>query len=187
MSTIRDKAVLNLILNPVMPTQDWDQTSETNTDSNLSHLPNYEESEQIQMEGIKLAESGNFEEALKKFDEAIRLCPENPSPYNNRAQVLRLQENADIEGAITDLNRAIELSGSKGKSAAQAFSQRALIHQLRGDNDSAKDDYESAAALGSTFAKTQLVALNPYAAMCNAMLADVFAKTQRGEPTEKKE
>ncbi|KAI1726788.1 tetratricopeptide repeat protein 36 like protein [Ditylenchus destructor] len=168
MSTIRDKAVLNLILNPVMPNQDWDQKSETNTDSNLCHLPNYEESEQTQMEGIKLAEK-------------------NPSPYNNRAQVLRLQENADIEGAITDLNRAIELSGSKGKSAAQAFSQRALIHQLRGDNESAKDDYESAAALGSAFAKTQLVALNPYAAMCNAMLADVFAKTQRGETTEKKE
>ena len=67
---------------------------------------------------------------------------------------------------------------------------------------SIQEDYEKAAALGSTFAKTQLVALNPYAAMCksdfillklflsdlgNAMLADVFAKTQRGESSDKNE
>ena len=32
------------------------------------------------------------------------------------------------------------------------------------------DDFRAAAALGSGFAKSKLVELNPYAAMCNAML-----------------
>jgi hypothetical protein len=34
------------------------------------------------------------------------------------------------------------------------------------------------------FAKQQLIAMNPYAAMCNKMLADVFGKLRRGENDE---
>jgi hypothetical protein len=45
-------------------------------------------------------------------------------------------------------------------------------------------DYEKAAELGSGFAKMQLIAMNPYAAMCNKMLAEVMTKLQRGEPTD---
>lgn len=35
--------------------------------------------------------------------------------------------------------------------------------------------------MGSMFAKVQLAALNPYAAMCNKMLAQMISKVQRGE------
>jgi len=183
MSTARDKTVLNMILNPLMPNQDFDIENQ-DTDDQFSNLPNAEECKRLEVEGIKLAEDRKFDEALGKFNEAIIVCPNNPSPYNNRAQVLRFQEK--IEEAIADLNKAIELSEGKGKSAAQAYSQRALIYQLRNDNDLAREDYEKASKLGSNFAKMQLVALNPYAAMCNAMLSEVLAKTQQCEDVEKK-
>ncbi|CAJ0574758.1 unnamed protein product, partial [Mesorhabditis spiculigera] len=40
-------------------------------------------------------------------------------------------------------------------------------------------DYEQASSLGSSFAKMQLVALNPYAAMCNKMLAEVMGNMRQ--------
>jgi Flp pilus assembly protein TadD len=43
-------------------------------DDSYSHLPNYLESEAENLEGIKLAESGNLDEALCKFNKAIEVC-----------------------------------------------------------------------------------------------------------------
>ncbi|KAK6062090.1 hypothetical protein COOONC_00239 [Cooperia oncophora] len=82
------------------------------------------------------------------------------------------------EEALTDLNQAISLSNGVGRSACQAFVQRAMIHRLRGDDDSARADFQKASELGSSFAKMQMVALNPYAAMCNKMLSEVFEQSQ---------
>jgi hypothetical protein len=39
-----------------------------------------------------------------------------------------------------------------------------------GDEDAALEDFKAAAGLGSGYAKSMLVEMNPYAAMCNAML-----------------
>lgn len=47
-----------------------------------------------------------------------------------------------------------------------------------------QSDFEAAARLGSEFAKTQLVVMNPYAAMCNKMLSDVMGRLRRGEPED---
>lgn len=41
--------------------------------------------------------------------------------------------------------------------------------------DLARDDFARAADLGSKFAKSQLVELNPYAALCNQMLRKVMS------------
>lgn len=46
-------------------------------------------------------------------------------------------------------------------------------------DDEAKKDFVRAAKAGSSFAKSQLVALNPYAAMCNAMLREITSKANR--------
>ena len=40
--------------------------------------------------GIKAAESGNLDEALNFFDQAISGAPDRPAAYNNRAQVQQL-------------------------------------------------------------------------------------------------
>ena len=45
-------------------------------------------------------------------------------------------------------------------------------------------DWESAARLGSQFAKSRLVQLNPYAALCNRMLHQVFSRLKEGKLAE---
>lgn len=40
--------------------------------------------------------------------------------------------------------------------------------------DDARRDFEEAAKMGSKFAKTQLVEINPFAALCNQMLRQAF-------------
>lgn len=74
------------------------------------------------------------------------------------------------------------LSGGRGHAARQSFVQRGLLARLQGRYDDSRLDFERAARLGSTFARRQLVLLNPYAALCNRMLADVMAQL-RGERT----
>lgn len=51
-----------------------------------------------------------------------------------------------------------------------------------GNEAGCRADFETAANLGSRFAKQQLVAINPYAAMCNSMLTEMVTKLRRGEP-----
>lgn len=87
----------------------------------------------------------------------------------------------DIPSALEDLNKAIQLGEDRGTATAQAYTQRALIHRLNGNEDKALEDFTKAAELGSAFAKSMVVQLNPYAAMCNRMLADAINKL-RGEP-----
>ena len=52
-----------------------------------------------------------------------------------------------------------------------------------GDDEGCRADFQRAADLGSAFAKKQLVALNPYAALCNSMLSQMMSKACKGEPT----
>ena len=44
-------------------------------------------------------------------------------------------------------------------------------------------DFKAAAKEGSGFAKSMLVEMNPYAAMCNAMLKNVFTSMAEGKNT----
>lgn len=79
-------------------------------------------------------------------------------------------------GALEDLERVLALSGGRGRAARQGFVQRGLLARLQGRDDDARSDLEQAARLGSPFARRQLVLLNPYAALCNRMLADMMAQ-----------
>ncbi len=85
--------------------------------------------------------------------------------------------------ALNDLNTAINISQGKGRAACQAYCQRGLINLRNHAPDTAKADFETAAKLGSEFAKAQLVQMNPYAALCNKLLKQVFTKLQNGEST----
>ena len=49
-----------------------------------------------------------------------------------------------------------------------------------GRDDDAMADFKLAATQGSGFAKSLLVEMNPYAAMCNTMLKGVFKAMQEG-------
>ena len=73
------------------------------------------------------------------------------------------------------------MSKGHGKAAAQALTQRAMIRKLQSDDEAAYHDFKAAAALGNTFAKTQAMQMNPYAALCNQMLKEAIDKLKRGE------
>ena len=82
----------------------------------------------------------------------------------------------DNASAVNDLNKAIELSAGKGLAASQAFVQRGMICNLNEDKEAALKDFKCAAKLGNSFAKQKITEMNPYAALCNQMLCEVFAK-----------
>ena len=81
-------------------------------------------------------------------------------------------------GALNDLNRAVELSAGRCSAGSNALCQRALLHRLEGREQEALADFERAAKSGHSFAKAQLVKLNPYAALCNQMLGEMIATLQ---------
>ena len=60
--------------------------------------------------------------------------------------------------------------------------QRALLYKLNEEEEKALSDFKSAAELGNAFAKSHITALNPYAALCNRMLGEVFSRICSGQP-----
>ena len=78
------------------------------------------------------------------------------------------------------MNNALLITKGSGKVAMQSFCQRAMLYELSCREDAVKD-WEAAAKLGSMFAKNRLVQLNPYAALCNKMLHDVFKRLKEGQ------
>ena len=123
MASSRDKNVLNMILNPLMPTGDAidepddddeaacrrDEQGERRNAARahkretmrvaveLEKLPGYAESRQLEIEGVRLSEADDHERAVERFDAAIAACPRNPSAFNNRAQEKQFLRRADGE------------------------------------------------------------------------------------------
>lgn len=123
---------------------------------------------------------------MKIFNQIIENESNYASGYNNRAQVHQMKGN--VERALLDLKKAIELVDIEGcncadkrKVLAQALTQRALIFRFQNDETRSYSDFQRAASLGNEFAKQQVVKLNPYAALCNSMLNQMFAKLRNGE------
>lgn len=185
MSNLNDKAVLHAIFNPELPVSGELIEEEEKYESKIDEEETSEnliEAKALEVQGVKKAENGDFIGALDDFSKAIQMRPDRPSGYNNRAQALRL--NGDIQGAIEDLEEAIRLSRDNphcAKAHGQALCQRGILKRFDGNADGALEDFKAAACLGSPFAKQMVVKLNPYAALCNQMLADVMQKMKDGE------
>ncbi|XP_004636506.1 tetratricopeptide repeat protein 36 isoform X1 [Octodon degus] len=180
MGTPSDQAVLQAIFNPNTPFGDvlgvdLGEGAEQDEDEDaVFPQAQLERCKALELQGVMAAEAGDLSTALESFGQAIGLLPERASAYNNRAQARRLQ--GDVAGALEDLERAVALSGGRGRAARQGFVQRGLLARLQGRDDDARRDFERAARLGSPFARRQLVLLNPYAALCNRMLADMMGQ-----------
>ncbi|XP_064424838.1 histone-lysine N-methyltransferase 2A isoform X3 [Latimeria chalumnae] len=177
MATANDRAVLQAIFNPNTPFGDipgLDVEEVVTDDDSGFDAELLSQVKELEIQGVSAAETGDLKTALQRFQQAIRILPDRASGYNNRAQALRLR--GDTAGAMEDLHRAIDLTRGKGQTACQAFVQRALIHRLEGRDEEAQEDFQKAACLGSEFARRQAVLMNPYAALCNRMLADVMQK-----------
>ncbi|XP_063228153.1 tetratricopeptide repeat protein 36 isoform X1 [Bacillus rossius redtenbacheri] len=181
MASEHDRAVLNCIFNPLLPIGEnaYDEDLPADLTDDEPQTLESKQAKQLELEGVKAAESGDVAMAVGIFTRAINTCPTLPSCYNNRAQAYRIQDN--IEGALADLDRAVSLSGGAGRTGRQALCQRGIVHRKEGREEAARRDFQAASRLGSQFAKAQLAQLNPYAALCNKMLHDAFLKLQSGE------
>jgi len=168
--------VLNSILNPSLPLGEglFDPQNENENQDATAEPEMPEGIKSMEKEAMIAAERGDINHAIQIFTKVIKECPGNGSCYNNRAQAYRLLGRTD--SALVDLGTALRLSEGKGKVASNAFCQRGTLLRKDGQDEAAMDDFRSAAALGSGFAKSMLVELNPYAAMCNAMLRKVFTE-----------
>jgi tetratricopeptide (TPR) repeat protein len=81
--------------------------------------------------GGVLANTGELSKALKDFNQALKIQPENGDFYYSRSQVYERLEDTDL--ALADLAKAVELITSElGRS--MAFSQRAGIYQKQGSS-----------------------------------------------------
>ncbi|XP_067049981.1 tetratricopeptide repeat protein 36 homolog isoform X3 [Acropora muricata] len=170
-----DETVLDSIFSPLLPLGDSSQSPpQTENEINEEITVECKKAKELETLGVEKAEEGDFDGALECFNEACEICPLRSSCFNNRAQLWRLK--GDISRALEDLNKAIDLSKDHGAAAAQAYTQRGLIHRLNREEKQSYEDFSKAAALGSTFAKSMVVQLNPYAAMCNKMLAEAISK-----------
>ncbi|XP_018300481.1 tetratricopeptide repeat protein 36 homolog isoform X2 [Mycetomoellerius zeteki] len=176
-----DKAVLKTIFDPFQPLgpsdfSDFSVFQEIETDV-------FEEDRlesdvlDIIKKAIVCAEAKNFDECFRLFDQALEKAPKSPSILNDRAQALRLANRH--KEALKDLHLAVELSEGKGRVGIQALCQRGALYRWMEQDDKAREDFTRAAKAGSSFAKSQLVALNPYAAMCNAMLQKMTFKANQ--------
>ncbi|TNN69724.1 Tetratricopeptide repeat protein 36 [Liparis tanakae] len=185
MASAHDRAVLQAIFNPTSPFGDihgQNQEEELIDDDSGFDTELLRQAKELEVRGVSAAEAGDLQAALQLFSQAIQILPQRASAYNNRAQALRLQ--GDTAGALGDLDRAVSLSGSAGRTACQALVQRGLLRRLACRGEEARADFEEAAALGSEFARQQAVALNPYAALCNTMLSEVINKLRNPEASE---
>ncbi len=110
------------------------------------------------IQGVELAEQNYLTEAIEYFTRAIELDPQQPSPYNNRAQAYQLQNNTMGKyasplfsifpllflEASADLNTAIELAtrnNSHRKVLCLALTQRGILNRFLGEIDNFSSIY----------------------------------------------
>ncbi|KAJ3624985.1 hypothetical protein MTP99_018572 [Tenebrio molitor] len=166
-----DEAILNSVLYPNLPFSDVTDASKLQDVE--EDTPEIEKTKKMEIEAIKLAENGKLDEALSTLTEALKITPNRASIYNNRAHVYQFQKK--FSEAFDDLTKAIELAGTiQKKTLSQALCQRGTLHRRESRFELAREDFEIAAQMGNQFAKSQLVELNPYAALCNQMLRKVM-------------
>ncbi|XP_037939703.1 tetratricopeptide repeat protein 36 homolog [Teleopsis dalmanni] len=177
-----DRQVLDSVFNPLELSSFADVTTISAEADLIDHeleddktinLEDLKRAKLLEVEAIKLTEEGKLNEALQSFQEAINVAPERASIYNNRAQALRLMKSDDE--ALSDLSKSIDLCTEKLlKTKCHALCQRGVLFRKRENLEAARSDFNEAAKLGSQFARTQLVEINPFAALCNQMLRQAF-------------
>ena len=93
-------------------------------------------------DGTDLQRQGEFEEAIAKYDEAVRLEPNFVNAYINRGLAyLGLDQ---YRRGVEDFDEAIRVDPS----SAPAYGNRAMAHALLGNDEAAQQDLDRAVDLG---------------------------------------
>ena len=98
-------------------------------------------------EGNKLYENGDYQGAIAKYTEAIKLNPKYASAYNNRGVAY-----ADLQNytqAIADYTKAIELNPKN----AEAYNNRGIAYGKMKNYEAAIADFNKAIQLNPKYAK----------------------------------
>ncbi|CEI89130.1 hypothetical protein RMCBS344292_03499 [Rhizopus microsporus] len=179
-NNISDDAVLEFMFNPEAQGLSLDAIACT-----IDTKPKYEISsdllpklEQLEKDAVSAAEGNDLNKALVLINQCIQLEPKYASAYNNRAQMYRLDKK--IDRALDDLNLVIQdLGQGQPKVLRQAYTQRAIIKRQQGDLEGSRQDFEEGARLGNPVAKSVAVNENPYAKLCNQIMAQVMSQELR--------
>ena len=137
----------------------------------------------MQTEGIRAADDERYDDAVRVFSSMLALCPQYAAAYNNRAQCYLLLQRDDE--ALADLDASVQHAHTDRLTLRQSLTQRGLLYRRQGRDDEARADFGLGARLGSGVCREQLVAMNPYAAMCNAMLARAMTELRDGHADER--
>jgi Flp pilus assembly protein TadD len=92
--------------------------------------------------GIAYCETGHYDQALKEFNQALKLKPNDPALYDLRGVALRGQGQDDQ--ALQNFNQALQLDSKY----ARAYRNRAMIYYDQTDYAKAQADLEQAQSLG---------------------------------------
>ncbi|GAB5590618.1 hypothetical protein Unana1_05518 [Umbelopsis nana] len=181
MPNISDDAILELVFNPEAQGLPLDAVSETVDTTIAKEIPEdiLPQVQELENEGVKLAEEEKLDEALDKLSQGITICDYYASIYNNRAQVYRLKN--DLDSALADLNQSMKYGVGQPKVLRQAYTQRAIIRKQQGDLAGAQADFERGAKFGNPIAKTISVNENPFAKMCNQIMLEVMGREMNPE------
>ncbi len=92
-------------------------------------------------------------EAFKDLNEAIRLSPQFALAFTNRG--VAYKSKGDLEKAIQDHNRAIELAQAENDNTttAMALSNRGNIYSVMGESDKALKDYNRAISIDPDYSQ----------------------------------
>ena len=85
--------------------------------------------------GIALYRLGRLEEAIADLSKSIAL-KQHPRFYDDRGNLLA--QKADLDGAMADLNKAIEIDPKYAK----AYGDRGIVRMMRGEDTNAESDFE---------------------------------------------
>jgi tetratricopeptide (TPR) repeat protein len=115
--------------------------------------------------GVERRRQRDIDGAIADYTDAIRLNPNEPFAFNNRANIKR--DKGDIDGAIADYTEALRVD--PGYTAG--YVNRGLVHERKGDLEKARADYKEALARppkygngrgGQEMARRRLAALTSY-------------------------
>jgi tetratricopeptide (TPR) repeat protein len=90
--------------------------------------------------GVELKRTGDLDGAIKDYDIAIKLNPNDPFAFNNRANAWR--DKGDLDRAVADYGTAVRLDPEY----AAAYTNRGLVHERRKDFARARADFKAALA-----------------------------------------